>query len=388
MKSPKARFVGAILAVPALAAASCGGTSAGASNGGGKTVKIGVVLSTSGNGAVFGVDQRNGVNLAVKMINAGGGINGRLISVDFRDSAYDKTQAQAIFAKMAPDNSIVGIIGPTSSAEAFAADPLAVSAKLPVLAISNGSAGVPQIGKYVHRVGVPEPMLLPGVAKAVVARDHITSAAVMYASNDPFALTGYQAFSKTLKDAGVKITDVVPYDSDKTVNFTPQLQTIKGHHPQALFVAAKSNEGAVILRQAKQTGLSIPLVGNLSFTSTALLQAAGSAANGLIVGATWSASDTSALNQQFVAQYQQAYDKPATPLAATAFNAVYVIKQALSSATTDSRASLEQGLEQMPGYHFIGSAVDFVSVGNGLRDAATADPVLLQAKDGKLVPLG
>lgn len=377
----------ALAACTVVGLAACNSTPS-SSGGDDSDIQIGVVLSTSGPGAVYGVDQLNGVKLAVQFINDAGGIDGRNLKIDFKDSAYDKTQAQSIISKMAPDDSIVGLIGPTSSAEAFAADPIANSAKLPVLAISNGSEGIPQIGEYVHRVGVPEPLLLPGVVKTVVAKDDLKSAAILYASDDPFALTGEQAFSKELKAEGISITDTVAYDSAKTVNFVPQLQTIRGHHPDALFLAVKADEGAVILRQAQQQNLNIPLVGNLAFTSTSLLQAAGSAGDGLIVGGTWSPADPSALNKKFVSNYQAQFHKPPTPLAATAFNSVYVIKSALAGKKSFERADLQAGLTKISGYNTIGSPVKFVDVGNGLRDASTPKPVLLQAKDGQLVPLG
>lgn len=380
----------AVIAAAVVAVTACGAGSGGSATDGGDgaaggsqaPVEIGVILSTSGKGAVFGVDQRNGVDVAVAMVNAAGGIDGHPIKTRFEDSAYEKTQAQSIMSKMAPDESVIGVIGPTSSAEAFAADPIANSAQLPVLAISNGAEGIPQIGEYVHRVGVPEEQLLPGVAHSVVEERGVKSAAILYASNDPFALTGYKAFSATLKSDGVTITDVVPYNSDKTVNFTPQLQGIARHDPDALFIAAKSDEGAVILRQADQLNLDVVKVGNLAFTSPALLQAAGAAADGLVVGATWSPSDDSKLNSEFKAEYQKKFDKAPSPLSATAFNAVYIIKQALESAKSYDRAGLQDGMESMSGYDVVGAPVKFIDVGNGLRDASTPTPILLEANGG------
>ena len=132
------------------------------------TVTIGSFVSTSGTGAPFGLDQLQGMELAIRHINATGGIAGRKIVLKQLDTAYDKTQAQSVVNTFVADKSVIGLIGPTSSAEAFAADPIAVAAKLPVLAPANGAAGIPQIGPYVHRIGVPEELLLPSAAKAAL----------------------------------------------------------------------------------------------------------------------------------------------------------------------------------------------------------------------------
>lgn len=381
----KFRTLGLALALllPVFTMSGGAGASKAAS---GKPIQIGLVVSTTGLGAVYGVDQRAGADLAAKMINAAGGINGHPIKIDFENDNYTPATTQSAYAQILANNSVIGIIGPTSSSSALSADPLAVAAKVPVLAISNGAIGIPQIGTYVHRVGVPEPELQPIVARDVIRHFKITSAAIIYASDNPFGVTGYNAYSQALKSEGATITNVQSYLSASTVDFTPQLQTIASGHPQLLFVAAVSNEGATIVQEANQLGMKVVMVGNLAFTSSALIKIAGSAANGLLTGATWTSKDPGKLNQVFVSKYQAAYGRPASPIAATAFNAVYIVKQALSHSSSYTRASLQKGLNAMKAYHFVGEPVNFVSVGGGFRDAKTAEPDILQAENGSLVP--
>jgi branched-chain amino acid transport system substrate-binding protein len=387
---PSTRFATLLaLACLPLLAAACGGDDGGAAAGGsdgGGTVKVAALLSTSGDGAVFGVDQKQGIDIAVKQINAAGGIDGRKIEVTHEDTAYDKTQAQSVMAGVVPDDDILAVIGPTSSAEAFAADPAAVGAGLPVVAISNGADGIPQIGEYVHRIAVPEDRLLPRVAALVDQQLSVDRAAILYAQNDPFATTGSKGFRSQLEKDGVTVTNVVPYDSEGTVDFKPQLQRIKGEAPDVIFVAAKANDGAVILRQARQVGLDVPVVGNLAFTSPALIKAAGAGAEGLVVGALWDSSATSDLNRQFIDDYKAAYNRDPSALSATAFNAISVIKQALETSKDFSREGVQKGLEAMDGYEYLGVPVSFVDAGDGLRDAAVDTPVLLQVTNGELKP--
>ena len=350
------------------------------------TVTIGSFVSTSGSGAPFGVDQLQGMELAIRHINASGGIAGRKLVLKQLDTAYDKTQAQSVVHNFVADKSVIGLVGPTSSAEAFAADPIAVAAKLPVLAPANGAAGIPQIGPYVHRIGVPEELLLPSAAKTAVKQLKLKKAAILYAQDDPFATTGFKAFQTQLKADMVDVVEVIGYDS-KAVDFTAQLQRLKDKNPEALFIAAKSSDGTVLLRQARQNGIMVPVVGNLSFTSPALVAAAGDAVEGLIVAAVWDSSDASEMNQRFIAEYKKSFNRDATPLAATTYNCIYVIKEALERSKDFSREGLQKGLLAMNGFKYLGSAIEFRSIGNGLRDAVVDVPVLFQHRGGKLTKM-
>ena len=350
------------------------------------TVTIGSFVSTSGSGAPFGVDQLQGMELAIRHINASGGIAGRKLVLKQLDTAYDKTQAQSVVHNFVADKSVIGLVGPTSSAEAFAADPIAVAAKLPVLAPANGAAGIPQIGPYVHRIGVPEELLLPSAAKTAVKQLKLKKVAILYAQDDPFATTGFKAFQAQLKADMVDVVEVIGYDS-KAVDFTAQLQRLKDKNPEALFIAAKSSDGTVLLRQARQNGIMVPVVGNLSFTSPALVAAAGDAVEGLIVAAVWDSSDASEMNQRFIAEYKKSFNRVATPLAATTYNCIYVIKEALERSKDFSREGLQKGLLAMNGFKYLGSAIEFRSIGNGLRDAVVDVPVLFQHRGGKLTKM-
>jgi branched-chain amino acid transport system substrate-binding protein len=344
-----------------------------------ETVTIGSFVSTSGTGAPFGVDQLQAIELAAKHINASGGIAGRQLVIKHKDAAYDKTQAQSVVQQFIGDKDVIGLIGPTSSAEAFAADPAAVAAHLPVLAPNNGAAGVPQIGTYVHRIGVPEELLLPATATRAAAILKFKAPAILYAQDDPFATTGFKAFQSSLAASKINVVEVAGYDS-KAVDFTAQIERVKAKNPDVLFVS-------VLLRAIRQAGMTMPVVGNLAFTSPALVAAAGDAVEGLIVAASWDPSDDSAMNKKFVADYKAAYNRDPTPLSVTAYNCVYVVKEALEKSKDFTREGLQKGLLSLDSYHYLGVNIDLKRVGEGLTDASVETPVLFEYHGGKLVKL-
>lgn len=351
-----------------------------------ETVTFGSFVSTSGAGSPYGLDQFQAMKLAVKYINEEGGILGREVILDQRDTAFNKTQAQSVMRDFIADESVIAVIGPTSSGEAFAADPAAVAAGLPVLAPNNGAQGIPQIGAYVHRIGVPEELLLPAAAEYASEALDLKTAAIMYAQDDAFATTGYNVFNESLTSSGVEVVQVAGYDSS-AVDFKSQLLLVKNKDPDAIFVAALATDAALLLRQMRQNGITAPVIGNIAFTAPTLVEAAGDAVNGLVVAATWNPSDDSELNQKFFADYKAEYDREPTALSVNAFNCVYILKEALENSQTFTREGVQEGLLAMDGYDYLGVPIEFKQIEDGLRDAYASTPVLFQYENGKPVKL-
>jgi len=361
---------------------ACGGTSTGS----GQLINLGGFAASTGALNAFGLYEQQGMELAVKDINDAGGVLGRKLNLTYEDTASDKTQAQSIMQNFVSDSSIVAVVGPTSSAEAFAADPAAMTAKLPVIAISDNSDGVPQIGPYLHRISIAEAPLDAGVVDQTLNALNYKKVAIMYAQTDPFATSGFKAFQAELQKQKVTITEVVPYDPTNP-DLTPQLRKIKGENPDAVFVAAYGDDGATILRQAAQVGLKVPFIGNAAFNSPKLIAAAGDAANGLIIGTQWDASDNSGNNGKFLSEYKKAYNRDAGNFAAMAYNGVYLVKMAIEKSGDASRAGVQKGFLELDGYTLLGSPVKFVDIGNGLRDSASEKPIMLQVQNGTLQPM-
>ncbi|MBV8599932.1 MAG: ABC transporter substrate-binding protein, partial [Candidatus Eremiobacteraeota bacterium] len=127
----------------------------------GKTIKAGVVADVTGGAAVYGVSQRNGYQLATddmksNLIDTGG----NTVTFDVQDSATDPNQAVNLFQRFTTDGSAI-VLGPTLSAEAFKAQPIAVRANVPVLATSNTAPGITAQGPCVFRDALSEEQVVP-----------------------------------------------------------------------------------------------------------------------------------------------------------------------------------------------------------------------------------
>src|SRR5215472_9932139 len=149
MRSSLSRSVFALALTLALAAMAASAWSQA------QPIPIGVAVAQTGNVALAGQEQVLGAQIAEEYFNKRGGVNGRPIKLVFQDAGSDEPTAINSFRNLINVAKVVGIMGPSLSQQAFAADPFAVRAKVPVIGPSNTAKGIPQIGEYVSRVSAP-----------------------------------------------------------------------------------------------------------------------------------------------------------------------------------------------------------------------------------------
>lgn len=342
--------------------------------------KIGFVMNLTGVGQVYGSDQKAGFELAVDEINRAGGVNGAPIEAVYRDPASEPKQAVTAFEELIKREKVIAIIGPTSSAEAFQAHPLAVKERIPVIPTSNNAKGIPQIGEYIHRFSIPEEDLLPSVGKKAVEVFGIKRVAMMYAGEDPFAVSGYQAFKQAFEGAKVQIVATEVYNK-KDADFSPQLTKIKALNPDAIAIVGYAEDGAAIATQARNLGIRARFIGNAGFGSPQLVKLAGKAAEGAIAGTVWTADDPDPANAAFVKAFKAKFNRDPGTFAAQAYNTVYFVAEALRKAGRNDAASLQKSLLTMTTFKKLGSPMTMHN------RSATGPAIVLEVKDGKFVPL-
>src|ERR1700737_403348 len=231
-------------------------------------------------------------------------------------------------------------MGPTLSDTALSVDPLAQQAGVPVLAISNAATGITQIGNSIFRDCLTESQLAPQIIRMVRTHLKIHTAALLHSVTDPNR-AGSQAFKIALQDLHIRIADEQVFTADET-DLSGQLDSIAASRPDAVFITAPAHSAAAILVQARNHGLAgVPIIGSSAFNSDTVLRSAGDAAEGLIVGSSWSAANPSARNQQFIQNYRARYGVDPDQLAAQAYTGVFILAAALNDAgsLTDPRAA-------------------------------------------------
>lgn len=364
------------------AAPGSAGAQKGAAGGGApvKAVKFGAVFILSGNGAAYGTSQKNGLELAREEINAAGGVDGARIDIVYEDSAGDKNQAINAVNKLINTDQVLAIIGPTLSAEMFAAGPVANQLKVPIMGVSNTAKGITAIGPYVFRNSLPEERVIPVTVKRAKEKYNLKRVALMYAKNDDFSVSGAETFKKAFQDNGIQLVATETFNTGDQ-DFGAQLAKVAAAKPDAVALSCLYNEGALILTQMRQRGMDLPVMGGNGFNSPQVVKIAGKAAEGLMVGSPWYPKKDDPKTKAFVEAYTRKYGKPPDQFAAQAYDGLGLFAEALRKAGPNpTRDAFRDALASIRNYH--GVTGDFSFDEN--RDPVM-QPTILQIRNGEYV---
>lgn len=304
-------------------------------------IKIGVAAALTGNAAQYGMSIRRGFELAASEINAGGGMDGRKIALVIEDEQGKKEEAINVFRKFIFQDKVLMMFGPTLSNSAQASDPVAQSAKTVVFGTSNTADGITSIGNYVFRNSVTEADILPVTLKVAARITGLKKVAVIYGNDDIFTKSGYDNFVKALKALKIPVVTTETF-AKGDVDFKPQLTKIKASDVDAIVMSALVAEGAPIMVQARQLGMALPFIGGNGMNSPRVFELAKGNSDNLWVGSPWSVENSAVKNKRFIDAYQKAHGAPPDQFAAQAYDALYIVLQALKSMKWTGRLEADR----------------------------------------------
>lgn len=323
-------------------------------------IKIGAAEALTGNAAQYGLPIRRGLELAASEINNGGGIGGQKLTLLIEDEQGKKEEAINVFKKLIFQDKVLMLFGPTLSNSAQAADPVAQGARVVVFGTSNTADGITSIGNYVFRNSVTEADILPVTLRVAVQKTGLKKVAVLYGNDDIFTKSGYDNFKKALQDLKIPVTTTETF-AKGDVDFKPQLTKIKGSRPDAIVLSGLVAEGAPIMVQARQLGISLPFIGGNGMNSPRVFELAKESSDNLWVGSPWSVENPAAENQRFIAAYQKAHGSLPDQFAAQAYDAMHIVAEALKKTKlTGNLESDRRALrESLPGIQWTGATGPF-----------------------------
>lgn len=306
-------------------------------------VPVGAVLSLTGAAAHYGESQRNALELAAQQLNERGGVTYELT---VEDDQTDPRQGITVFEQFASQDDVSVIIGPTLSNTAMQTNPVAQEEGVPVLGISNTAAGITDIGDFIFRDSLTEDAVIPQTvakAKEVLGLEKVV---VMYSNDDAFTESGYDAFAAALEDNGIEIAETITFSKSDT-DFRALLTQAREHDPDAIVVSALIEAAIPLVTQAREMGIDVPIIGGNGFNSPALMEGAGEAAEGVVVGAAWNSASDNPLNQEFIAAYSEEYGSPPDQFAAQAYAGLNLIDTAVRAGCSGERDDIKEQLGQL-----------------------------------------
>jgi branched-chain amino acid transport system substrate-binding protein len=311
-------------------------------------IKIGVVESLTGDNSSYGIPIRRGIELAAEEINASKLLGGSKLSLVVADDKADKQEGISVFTKLINDEKVSAIIGPTLSGTAFAADPVAQKAGVPVLGTSTTAIGITAMGDYIFRDSLPQAAVIPGTLAGVVAKYHPQKAAILFQADQEYSKSESEVFKAALAKLNVQLVASESYSKGDS-DFRTQLQKLQARRPDLLVFCSLIGEAIPVLQQAREIGITAPIVGGNGFNNPNVLKNAKEAAEGLIVGSSWFIDSTVPRSRAFVEAFRKKYGGDPDQFASQGYTGLYIIATAIKSAGSAERAAIREALTKIKG---------------------------------------
>ncbi len=290
-----------------------------------QTVKFASIVELSGAGASSGTQFNNGAQLAIKEINAAGGILGRKIEVTTNDTTTQPGVALAL-TKKAIDQDVFAIFGPVFSGSINVSMKESQKAEIPNFTGGEAANITTQGNPYIFRTSFTQATAMPKAANYIKSAK-IKNLVIMYVNND-FGKGGLEMVKKALAGSDTKIVGEISTDSAQ-VDFSAAVIKTKQSNADALFMYINEDESARALKELRKQGWTKPIIGETTLTGQKVIELAGEAANGAVahVGLTADAPIPALLN--YKVKYARAFGHETDHNGIKGYTGVYILKAAI-----------------------------------------------------------
>lgn len=371
----------AAVAVLMGALTGCGGGSKGAD---GDTIKVGGLLEMTGGSASFGISGKNGIDLALKKINEKGVLGGKKLSLVVADTKSEASEATNGMQKLISQDKVVAVIGPNQSSAVIASGAINNGAKVVDITPMGTNPDVTvdpktkQVKPYSFRTCFIDPF--QGTVMASFASNELkVKRAAIYIDNTSDYAKGLAQFFKEnfVKNGGQVVIEEAYLQKD--TDFKSTLTKIKAAKPDFIYIPGYYQEVGLIVKQAREMGITVPMAGGDGWDSAKLPEIADKAAlENTFFSSLYSPDDTSDLNKEFVAEYKKAYNTNPDVFAALAYDSTLLVAKAIEDAGSADPAKIAEAMAKIKGFKGVSGEVTFNEEHNPIKSA-----VIIEHKDGK-----
>ncbi|HEX7832751.1 MAG TPA: ABC transporter substrate-binding protein [Thermoanaerobaculia bacterium] len=328
-------------------------------------IPVGVYGALTGDQAAFGTSTVQGARIAADEINAAGGIDGRKIQLLIEDDQGRAEEAATVVTKLITGSNVVALVGENSSNQSLAAAPIAQANGVPMISPSSTNPAVTEKGDYIFRVCFTDPY--QGKALAAFARRDLKldTAAILVDKKNDYSIGLAGVFRKEFEAAGGKIVAEQSYAGGDS-EFRPQLTAIRNAKPQALFIPGFYTEVGQIAIQARDLGITVPLLGGDGWDSPTVIQIGGRAIENSYFSDHYFVGDTRDVVKKFVSEYEKRHGKKPEATAALGYDAVHIFALAAKRAKSLDRKKIRDE---------IAATKDYVGVSGNITMGADRNPI-------------
>ena len=343
-------------------------------------IKIGGIFPLSGDVAVYGVEAKNGIELAISEINAKGGVNGKQVVLISEDDEGSPEKTVNAFKKLTSKDKVKIVIGSLTSGCTAAITTLAQNQKILLIAPAATMESITDAGNYVFRACFIDPF--QGTVGGKFAAESLDSkrAAVLYDTDNDYSVGLYENFKKSFVANGGSMVAEESYTTGD-VDFNAQITKIKSANPDVVYLPDYYATVSLIAKQLRAQDIHTPIVGADGWGG--LVDNAGDEVLNGFYSDHYAADSTDDIVVSFVNAYKDRYKSTPVSFAALGYDCVYILKDAMERAGSEEASIVRNEVEKTNGAYVTGQ-LTFDAKRNPIKSAVMMEIV---KQDSVLTPV-
>ena len=340
-------------------------------------IKIGEVGPLTGGISQFGISCHQGYLLALEEVNQAGGVLGQKIELVTEDNQSKPGESATVVRKLIGEDKVVGVLGDATSSATLEGAPIAQSSKVPMITPTATNPKITQVGDYIFRVCFLDEFQGRVLARFAREKLNAKTAAILTDVKQDYSVDLTKFFKEEFTKNGGSITREQSYSTGDT-DFRAQLTTLRATKPDVVYVPGYYQEVALIVKQARQVGLTMPFIGCDGWANQSLLTIGGKALDGCYLTNHFSPDDPAPAVQKFVEKYKSKYGSVPDTFAALGYDAARILADAIKRAGSAEPSAIRDALAKTSGFEGSTGTIGFDANRN-----ATKAALVLTIKDGK-----
>lgn len=370
----KLGFVFLALALAMVPLAGCGGGDDD------DTIRIGVFQPMTGANAAGGEMTVEGIRLANELFPE---ILGKKIEIIVVDNKSEPQEAANAVNRLVDRDKVHAIIGSYGSSLSMAGGPIAADAGIPVVGCSPTNPLVTLGNDYYFRVCFIDPFQGTVMANYAVNELGATTAAIIKDVTQDYSVGLSNFFKQSFIELTGNANSIVAEISYNTgdLDFTPQLQTAKAANPDVIFAPGNYGESALLIRQAREADITVPILGGDTWEAPEFLEVGGDAVEGIVFSTHFTAqSPVTTKSTEFLNAYRNKFNREANAFAALGYDAYLVILDAITRANSHDPGAIRDAIAATNNFE---GATGFITLdANG---DATKSAIINKVENGQFV---
>jgi branched-chain amino acid transport system substrate-binding protein len=356
----------------------------------GEPIKVGALLSVTGPASFLGAPEARTLEMLVEDLNAKGGVAGRRIQLIVKDTGGSPEKAISFAKQLVDEEQVFAIIGPATSGETMAVKGIAQDGKTILLSCAAAEAIVNPVAPWVFKTAQKDSHAIVKIFEQM-KKMGVTRIGVL-SSNTGFGKAGKELIAKLAPEHGIQIAVDEVYDKAAT-DLTAEVTKVKAANVQALLNWSIEPAQSIVLKNARQAGLTVPLFQSHGFANIQYVRAAGAAAEGVIFPASRilvaevlpDRHPQKAVLLAYKKAYEGRYKEDASAFGGYANDALRLLVRAIETAGTDPE-KVRAAIETTRGFVATSGTFNLSPADHNGLDLDAFE--MLTVKDGKFALLG